>query len=273
MPCIRLNFLNIPPGNVCDVSASQGARKLGTTLHFLVSLIALSSATMVHAGGLTLVTEESPPFNMLVKGKIVGIAADKVAELMKRARLPFTVDILPWARAYQMALDKPNTCVFSTTRTPEREPRFRWVGPLAFNSWVLYGLAERQLHLNNLEDARALRIGTYNADVRDVYLRNKGFHVDTAPNDALNPRKLLMGRIDLWASGPFEANSQILANGWVNRIVPVLTFNRVELYLACNAALSGEVVDRLNVIVNAMNNDGSASQIERRYERWPNMAP
>jgi polar amino acid transport system substrate-binding protein len=240
---------------------------------FLLSLTVLLAVTVARADGLTLVTEESPPFNMLVKGKIVGIAADKVAELMKRARLPYTVDILPWARAYQMALDKPNTCVFSTTRTPEREAHFKWVGPLAFNSWVMYGLAERQLRLATLDDARTLRIGTYNADVRDIFLRSKGFKVDTARNDALNPRKLLMGRIDLWASGPFEANTQILANGWADRIVPVLTFNRVELYLACHAGMPNELTDRLNVLVNTMNNDGSATQIERHYEHWPNMAP
>lgn len=226
-------------------------------------------ALHANADELTLLTEESPPFDMLVDGKIIGISSDKVVEMMKRAKLAYKMDIEPWARAYQLALDHPNTCVYSTTRTSEREAKFRWVGPLASNSWVLYGLADRQFRLASLEDARGLRIGTYNADVRDVYLRSKHFRVETAVNDALNPRKLLHGRIDLWASGPYEANAQLVANGLTEKIVPVLTFNRVELYLACHPSVSSEVVERLNVILNAMDSDGTSSAIERRYEHWP----
>lgn len=226
-------------------------------------------AADVSAGDLVITTEESPPYNMLVHGKIAGIATDKVVEMMRRADMPYKMDIFPWARAYQMALGTPQTCVFSTTRTAEREAKFKWVGPLAFNSWVLYGLADRDIHLTTLEDARPYRIGTYNADVRDTYLRGKGFHVDTVDSDALNPPKLLRNRIDLWASGPYEAAAQIIANGWSTQIVPVLTFNRVDLYLACNLATPDELVDRLNVILNSMANDGTSSWIDRRYEHWP----
>ncbi|PHV10740.1 hypothetical protein CSQ89_14640 [Chitinimonas sp. BJB300] len=237
-------------------------------------LCMLSAAVAVQAketvDELLLTTEESPPFNMMVNGKIVGIAVDKMVEVMSRAKLPYTLEMLPWARAYQMALDKPNVCVFSTTRTAEREPKFKWVGPLALNTWMLYRLVDGNIQLNTLEDARSLRIGTYNADARDVFLRAKGFNVDTAVNDAVNPRKLLARRIDLWATSPFEANSQISANGWSGQIVPALTFNRVELYLACNLGVRNEVVDKLNVILNGMSNDGAAVAIDRRYERWPN---
>ncbi|MGQ5522790.1 substrate-binding periplasmic protein [Chitinimonas sp. PSY-7] len=223
-----------------------------------------------NADDLVFTTEESPPFNMMVNGKIAGIAVEKVTEIMNRAKLPYTLDILPWARAYQMALEKSNVCVFSTTRTQEREAKFKWVGPLALNTWTLYGLVDGNIRLSSLEDARPFRIGTYNADARDTFLRAKGFNVDPATSDAVNPRKLLARRIDLWATGPYEANAQIIANGWSSQIVPILTFSRVELYLACNLAVRNEVVDKLNVILNVMNNDGSAAAIDRRYERWPN---
>lgn len=51
--------------------------------------------------------------------------------------------------------------------------------------------------------------------------------------------------------------------------MPVLTFNRVDLYLACNLATTDEVVDHLNVIFNSMANDGTSTKIDRRYEHWP----
>jgi polar amino acid transport system substrate-binding protein len=105
--------------------------------------------------------------------------------------------------------------------------------------------------------------------VRDSYLRDKGFHVDTADNDSLNPRKLLHDRIDLWASGPYESAAQIVANGWSGKIVPVLAFNRVDLYLACNLATEDGMVDQMNATLNAMSNDGTSAKIDRRYEHWP----
>lgn len=234
-----------------------------------ITLLAISRLCAGATNELTFTTEESPPYNMLVDGKVVGIATEKVIELMSRAKQPYKIEMLPWARAYLLAMNTPQTCVFSTTRTPEREGKFKWVGPLAYNSWVLYGLADRNIHLSSLEDARSLRIGTYNSDVRDTYLRSKGFKVDTAVSDTLNPRKLLLRRIDLWATGPFEARAQLVANGWTDQIVPVLTFNRVELYLACNPGISTDVIDRLNAILHAMDNDGSSSAIERKYENWP----
>jgi polar amino acid transport system substrate-binding protein len=215
------------------------------------------------------VTEESPPYDMMVDGHIAGVSTEKVVEVMKRAGQPYTLDLLPWARAYQMALSQPDTCVFSTTRTPQREALFQWIGPIAYNTWMFYGLAERHFHLAQLDDARSLRIGTYNADARDTFLRSKGFEVDAVNSDELNPRKLLAGRIDLWATGPYEAHTLLVTNAWTDRIVPVLTFQRVELYLACNPQVPGVVVDRLDRALTAIGKDGTAAAIDRRYERWP----
>ena len=216
---------------------------------------------------LLLLTEDSPPFNMLDKDKIVGIAADKVNLMMQRSKIPYKIELMPWARAWQSALEIPDSCVFSTTRTEQREKKLKWVGPLAYNTWVLYGLKERNVKLGTLEDARKLTIGTYNADVRDVYLREKGYKVEAAMRDTLNPLKLMEKRIDLWASGPFKAHTLLEANGLSSKIIPLLVFNRTELYLACNLGVADNVIERLNKTLSAMNDDGSSAEIERRYQR------
>jgi hypothetical protein len=53
-------------------------------------------------------------------------------------------------------------CIFSTARTPERDALFKWVGPTDEAEWVLLGRADHSFQLRSLEDARPLRIGTYN---------------------------------------------------------------------------------------------------------------
>src|ERR1041385_8131252 len=104
---------------------------MSTRLVF-VAVCALAGVSTSGAA-LTLTTEEYPPFNMTdpQTGRPTGVAVDKVVEMIHRANEPFTITSYPWARAYQMALKGDDTCVFSTSRTPERENLFTWIGPLA----------------------------------------------------------------------------------------------------------------------------------------------
>lgn len=213
-------------------------------------------------------TETSAPYSMREGGRVIGIATDMVREILERSGVAYSIDVLPWKRAYTEALHRNDGCVYSTTRTPEREPLFKWIGPIGEAEWVLMGRADRKLNLQTLDDARPYRIGTYNGDARDVYLRERGFHVDPAPNDRTNPRKLMLGRIDLWAASTRHSDALLERLGDTGKIVPVLVFNHVHIYLACNRALPDELVTRMNGAVEAMERDGSARAILHRYDGW-----
>lgn len=226
------------------------------------------------APSLHITTEFSPPTSMQEGGKVIGSATDKVREALARSAIAYSIEMLPWKRAYTAALSRVDGCVYSTTRTPEREHLFKWAGPTDEGEWVLLGRADRQYKLQTLEDARSMRIGTYHGDARDEYLRARGYRVDPAPNDMINPPKLMMNRIDLWAAGLRRGSAVLALNGWSDKIVPVLTFNRVKLYLACNRAVPDATIDRLNAAFDAMSRDGSARRAERKYDAWvPGKAP
>jgi len=217
---------------------------------------------------LYITTEQSGTSSMLDNGRVVGVATDKVREAMQRAGVAHTIDLLPWKRAYAAALQRPDACVYSTTRTPERERLFKWAGPTDVGQWVLMGRADRAWNLDSLEQARKLRIGTYNGDARDQFLRERGFQVDAAPNDLMNPRKLMLGRIDLWAASVRSSEAVLARHGWDKQIVPVLVFNRIEVYLACNRAVPDAIIDRLNLAFAEIVRDGTGRRIERSYDNW-----
>jgi polar amino acid transport system substrate-binding protein len=164
-----------------------------------------------------------------------------------------------------MALTNTDTCVFVTTRTPEREALFKWVGPLGSADWILYAAADRNLKLSSLSDAMPLLIGTYGGDVRDDFFRSRGFKVESVPDDSSNPKKLLLHRIDLWAASRNKAVLFISQNGWADKITPVLTFHKVDLYLACNLAVPDALILQLNSALEAMNKDGTSNAIEKKY--------
>lgn len=193
----------------------------------------------------TLTTEEYPPFNMTYNGQITGISTDLVKAMFEKAGVAFHIEMLPWNRAYQMALGQADTCVYSTTMTPERKDLFQWVGPLVNNDWVLFGAAAGNLSLSKLDDARDMVIGGYTGDAISIYLEKAGYRVENAPRDELNVPKLVNGRIELWATGsalgPFLAQQQ----GVGGAIKPLLTFKTTEMGLACNKGMAPDVLEKL----------------------------
>jgi len=235
---------------------------------YLAMLLA-TSAPALAAPPLIITAEHSPPASMKVGNEVVGREGEKIREMLARAGYAYKIDVLPWKRAFTMAQRDPYTCVYPTSRTPEREQQFKWVGPTDEAEWVLMGRAGRQYNVHSLDDARKLRIGTYNGDARDEFLRARGFEVDGAQNDASNPKKLLLDRIDLWAVGvrnnDLSALSQFAA---AEQIVPVLTFHHVKVYLACNPSVPDAMVARMNAALDAMRKDGTFARLEKKYEQW-----
>lgn len=240
-----------------------------TSLAMLLITSAPALATASAVPPLVITAEHAPPASMKVGEQVLGRESEKIREMLARSGYHYSIDVLPWKRAYTMAQRDPYTCVYSTSRTPEREKQFKWVGPTDEAEWVLMGRAGRDYKLQSLDDARPLRIGTYNGDARDEFLRARGFDVDPAQNDASNPKKLLLGRIDLWAVGvrnnDINALSQFAAPG---QLVPVLVFHRVKVYLACNRSVPDAMVERMNSALDAMRKDGSFARLEKKYEQW-----
>ncbi len=227
-------------------------------------LLACSAATAQAQQHLILATEEYPPYNMSdSQGRITGVATDIVRSLLDSVGIEYEMAVYPWARAIAMARTQVNTCVFSMSRTPEREELYRWIGPLVVNDWTLFARsgASKPTHLEELQN---MRIGSYQGDAIVSYLQTRGYLVEVAPNDDANPRKLLAGRIDYWATGRLIGQYRLKQQGITN-IEPVLNFNRTEMYLACQKQLPDETVKLLNSQLQVLHQKGVIKSIYARF--------
>ncbi|MEN9865086.1 MAG: hypothetical protein RL748_676 [Pseudomonadota bacterium] len=133
--------------------------------------------------------------------EVSGPGADLVREVMHRANLPFTFNILPWARAYAIAEGPDEVMIINLGRTAERENKFKWVGEIIPVEYRMVKLkSRRDIQIKTLDDARNFQIGVQNQDICHRYLINKGF-----PSSALQTSagyeqafaKLLVDRVDL----------------------------------------------------------------------------
>lgn len=236
-------------------------------LRLTIPLLLYLLLSPVWARQWVLATEDYPPFNMQAAtgNEIVGISTEKVRELMRRAKESYSIRLFPWTRAFQMGRSEPRTCVYSTSRTPERETLFKWIGPLVKNNWVVFARKNDTRHPQNLEELRNYTLGVYRSDAVADYLAAHGFKTEVANYDADNPRKLLYQRFDFWATGELLGMAILRQQGLSEEIIPLFQFQQAEMYLACQVDMPQEKVDLFNRILKDMEKDGTSAAIERKY--------
>ncbi|KAB8033280.1 substrate-binding periplasmic protein [Fluviispira multicolorata] len=244
--------------------------KLKNYISFFIALFFLILPYQLFAANkIIAVTEHYPPYNMIENENIVGVSADIMRELFKRAKIEYTLNIYPWAHSYKLALEEPNTVVFATSRTPEREKLFKWVGPIGESNWAFFAKKGSKIVIKSLEDAKKFRVGGYYGDATSEYLIKNGFIKDKslllATNEVQNAFKLEAGRIDLWATGSLLA-PYISESEKTGSIVELFTIKKSDLYAAFNIKTDETLIKKLNALLVQMNKDKVIDNISKKYK-------
>ena len=165
------------------------------------------SVFAVELNELTFITESSASFNYMRDGELQGPAVDLLLAASAGVGSPVIREkilVQPWARGFRNAQKGPNTVLFSTIRTPEREKNFQWVGPIASESDVLIALKARHISINKPEDMNRFITGAVRGDVGEEILHEVGVPLQKIAllSHSTNLGMMLKaGRIDLWIFG------------------------------------------------------------------------
>lgn len=224
---------------------------------------------LLQAQSLTIYTEISPPNQFLdASGQLTGFTVEVVREIQSRVGNSDPIQTVPWVRGYKELQAKPNVLLFSVARSAERDPLFEWVGPLMETNNVIYVKADSKSVIRTLEDAKRLeRIGVYKEDIRDQYLTHAGFtNLDRSIDEGIMVRKLMAGRIDAMASSPEGYEQTLRTEGFaLSDVKAVLTFMRVQTYLAFSKATPASIVRAWRNALEAMKKDGTFEGLFRKY--------
>jgi polar amino acid transport system substrate-binding protein len=159
------------------------------------------------AKDLTYITEQFPPYNYLENGKLQGISVDlleKIWDKMDANLNRSAIQILPWKEGYQEALDKNNIVLFSTARLPQREPLFKWAGPIGPIRNVLLAKKDMNISVAAQEDLKKYKIAAISDDSAVQMLLDSGLSKeDLVLEKSSRPiiEMLQNGSIDAWAYG------------------------------------------------------------------------
>ncbi|MCG8636182.1 MAG: transporter substrate-binding domain-containing protein [Desulfobacterales bacterium] len=197
----------------------------------------------------------------------MGISTEIVLEMLSRLDHPQDIEVLPWEEGYRLALEEENILLFSTTRSPGRDPLFKWVGPLVPNNLVFFARKDADLSINTLEEAKkAGRIGVYNDDFGELLLKEKGFqNLVASRKNEMNLPKLITGEIDLWIANELTGKHIIQMAGAADKVEKILDVEKKYMYLAFSRQTPDQVIEKWQKVLDEIKSDGTYSQI---FSNW-----
>ncbi len=211
------------------------------------------------------VTEEAPPYNYLEKSNITGASTEIVQELLKKADMKAKFHLWPWNRSLRQAETKANTFVYSTARTPDREKKFKWVGPLITDKWLVHTIESSPIqYTENLESLKKYKVAGLIGEADTEYMRDLGFDVEFVNDIELNIKKLKSGRVILFPST--AAFAKLIGEKYDLKFKPVAELKQADLYAAFNLKTPTKTIDKLNGLLAEMRKDGSIKRILKKYK-------
>lgn len=230
--------------------------------------------SVAHADTLKVLTEEFPPYNYTDNGKITGFATAVVRATLEEAHIEGDFQSLPWARAYETALDGDSVLIYSIGRSPQREKLFKWVGVIAPTQYYLFSLPQRKLQLTRLEQAKNFQIATVNEDVGEQFLISKGFvkgkNLQSSAKYELNYEKLKLGRVDLWIMSELTAIYLARQAGDVPGQMLARSYALTELgsdgyYMAFGMQTPDALVERVSKALATIKSNGTYDALKKKW--------
>ena len=181
---------------------------------FVLNILSMVFCISVYAGEpIQIVTTHEPPLQIVNnRGELTGMAVEIMHLLLKEIEDEGAeIKVLPWARAYRMALRSKNTLIFSISRNESRENLFEWCCPFFKMEVNFFKLKSRtDINIKNLDDAKRYKMGLVREDARHHFFKSKGFtSIQLVMQDEQNIKMLFNGRIDIMPHTPFLMNYQM----------------------------------------------------------------
>ncbi|MBO6506495.1 MAG: transporter substrate-binding domain-containing protein [Kordiimonadaceae bacterium] len=215
----------------------------------VLAVLLMWGLSPAHADPLIIYTENYPPYNLLDDdGEVVGLATEKVRQVMASSGLEYEIRLVPWSRAVHYTQNNANALIYSITRTPARESQFDWLVPLAESSFYVFN-REKDIRVIDLESIRA---GAYTGACVSNDLGCELFRVIGMPNhkilrvadnETADFRMVVAERADLYISD-INVNTRLrLSEGFDPMLTkPVLRLEgKTGFYLAGGAKLDPDI--------------------------------
>lgn len=239
----------------------------------IATLLCLLLGTPVRAEQYQVVTEDWAPYNYQENNQLTGMATEIVRGIMALTGDDFEVVVEPSMRTTHALNTRPKTIMYSLFRTAEREPLYKWVGPIVEESIYPYQLANAPQPVNTLEQLlHAPQIMTRQEGLIPTILQSRGFNnlAKTAIESRQLYRMLIAGRTGIiigdTAAGVAYYSRQLNITPGTLRQIPVEIY-RSSLYIAFSRDCDDKLVAAWASALEQLRHSGELNRIQDRYNQ------
>lgn len=230
-----------------------------------------SSSLWADEKKLSVITEEWAPYNFLEDGVLKGFSVEVVQNIIERLNLKIAIEMYPSMRTTLMLGSVPGTMMITMLRTPEREDKYKWIGPLGDGAIYFYKKSGSPLEIASLDDAKKVKlIGCRHAGLVFNTLKSAGFtNLDPTSTDGESVyKKLLLDRCDLAISDTPLGVKHVLkklavpANALVQTSVKLVG---APLYIACSTDIADRDIALWQKTLDGLKASGVFAAIQKKY--------
>jgi len=236
---------------------------------FINFIISLS-----YAQPLRIVTEKLPPLQFsLEDGAYTGAMVDVINLLLKKSHMESNIEMLPWARSYQLAQERKNTLIFSMLRGKNREDKFIWIGKIfSIKSYLVALKGSDAFNINSIEDAKKYSVGSIRQDLAESYLRERGFiegdNLYLSSNYTVLWQMLFKERTELAFTNnilwKYEVEDSQLDHTQIEVIYQIPDIAS-DLYLAASIGTDEKIIRQLQTSLKEIKSNGQYQQILQNW--------
>lgn len=239
-----------------------------------VALVVMSFSLFSFSNELKFVAEDLPPFHYYDENNVpTGALVEIIEALMSETNLPYTIELMPFARSYDLASKKQNIIMPSLMKSADRKTQFKWIGKSYKSKAFLVGLNSRaDININNLEEAKSYVVGTIRGYHSATYLENTGFTTNKNLHFSVNYKHmwnmLFEKHIDFILTNFVAIEREMNSIGFdQKKIKPIIELPDFpgDLFLATGLSTSERTVKALSAALIKIKEDGTYEKIITKW--------
>ncbi|RED49235.1 substrate-binding periplasmic protein [Aestuariispira insulae] len=219
---------------------------------------------------LLIITEDWPPYNYAGSDRVEGFSADIVRAIMGELGEVHDIVLYPGARGHAMLDRLPNVMNFSLFRTPEREGKYKWIGPLSNDAVYFYQHKSDQRQFRSLDDVRRVArvVSPHRGLVADRLGEIGLTNLWSTPEKNRQLNEVLNRRADLVVN--LAHMGMVFSLRELGQPVDALRQTEVKLiefplYIACSKEIPDQVVSRWQGALDRLRASGEYDRIHQAY--------
>jgi polar amino acid transport system substrate-binding protein len=220
------------------------------------------------------VTEFLEPYQIKnPDGTLGGFSTDVVKALFEITEDQAEIEVMPWARAYEIALHKPNILIYSIARTKIRDTKFHWIGALKEERLYFWGLKKHYTKTNyDVSALKNYKIAVSRNSNSAQYLMSQNFsNIYQLANERQNMNMLFIDRVDLILATQITIETRAKSLGYdfneLQRLNEVAALNN-KLSIAFSLGTSSILVQKYQAAFQQLVTNGQLAKLKEKWKLY-----